>query len=321
MADSTENTDLLDETNKSQITNISNLFSNKKRNAIIIAGLLASGSGAAFAYSRLKEPSPEPSTEFIPELKEGEEIKVNNGTLSPSENACIGHINDEMDFETAFEAARIQTGPGGIFTWHGNVYNTYEKEEWAGLSLEQRQSFLNDIGFKTEVVEVENKTQKVGIQQPTRGPENTPEPAYFETEYEGKRVIGIDIDRDGVIDSIVYASEDGNTIMIVDSYGTDALDTIFTIDPLTNQTINISEIEIPTVLTNNQFQTMYHESNICYELNNEINENVTLVDSSKEVNNLNNHVIYDTVDVDPNDIDTVEDDPDYANNGDIGDLD
>ena len=37
--------------------------------------------------------------------------------------------NDELSFKAAFDAARAELGPGGVFTWHGNVYNTYTADD------------------------------------------------------------------------------------------------------------------------------------------------------------------------------------------------
>lgn len=47
-------------------------------------------------------------------------------------------VNDDMSFGEAFAAARAETGPGGCFEWHGQVYGTYTAEEWNGMTAEQR---------------------------------------------------------------------------------------------------------------------------------------------------------------------------------------
>ncbi len=38
-------------------------------------------------------------------------------------------VNDNMSFNEAFAAAREELGPGGVFTWHGEYYNTFYAEE------------------------------------------------------------------------------------------------------------------------------------------------------------------------------------------------
>ena len=48
---------------------------------------------------------------------------------------------DSMKFEEAFEAARSQVGPGGLFPWHGKVHYTYTPEEWESLDGELKAQF------------------------------------------------------------------------------------------------------------------------------------------------------------------------------------
>lgn len=50
-------------------------------------------------------------------------------------------VSDDMDFSDAFDAARAEVGPGGIFQWHGNIYSTCTTDEWNSMSDEDRQAF------------------------------------------------------------------------------------------------------------------------------------------------------------------------------------
>jgi len=50
-------------------------------------------------------------------------------------------VNDNMSFGEAFAAARTETGPGGVFEWHGNLYGTYTAEEWNAMSAEERADY------------------------------------------------------------------------------------------------------------------------------------------------------------------------------------
>lgn len=49
---------------------------------------------------------------------------------------------DKMSFGDAFEAARAKTGPGGVFSWHGQLFNTYTGNEWGALSDTQKTDFV-----------------------------------------------------------------------------------------------------------------------------------------------------------------------------------
>jgi len=52
---------------------------------------------------------------------------------------------DELSFRDAFNAARAEMGPGGVFRWHGNIYNTYTADEWQAMSEEQKDEFAEQI--------------------------------------------------------------------------------------------------------------------------------------------------------------------------------
>lgn len=56
-----------------------------------------------------------------------------------------GSVNDEMSFAEAFAEARAEVGPGGVFSWHGQVYSTYNQNEWEGMSEEQRQEYSDSV--------------------------------------------------------------------------------------------------------------------------------------------------------------------------------
>jgi len=297
MSNLAESTDVLENPTQETKSKLSKIFSNRKANAIITAGILSGGGAAAFAWGLAKD-----ETHTAP-------INSTISVIKPSENVCIAIVNDEMDFETAFNTARTEVGPGGVFSWNGNVYNTYYKEEWVSLSLEQRQDFLHDIGFSP-----------INHLQNTNNDSSTvEEPAHFiETTLNGHRVVGVDVDNDGIIDSIVYATVDGTKIMIVDSHGNEALDTIITIDSITNETIKVEAIENPEILTNSQFQTMIDEMNISDDFGKAIEESVDYeVTTSGDGNDEAEVDNIDFVNDDDNDF---VNDSDYINNGNIDDM-
>ena len=53
----------------------------------------------------------------------------------------VAQVSDELSFSEAFAAARAQVGPGGVFEWHGAIFNTYYADEWDALSDEQKEAF------------------------------------------------------------------------------------------------------------------------------------------------------------------------------------
>lgn len=57
------------------------------------------------------------------------------------EVSVASSVNDDMSFGQAFAAARAEVGPGGVFEWHGGIYNTYYEEEWGNMSAAERAEF------------------------------------------------------------------------------------------------------------------------------------------------------------------------------------
>ena len=62
-------------------------------------------------------------------------------------------------FREVFAAARHEVGPGGVFTWNGNLYSTYTGEEWSRLSPAQKGEF----GARVEELESESLGEEVEL--------------------------------------------------------------------------------------------------------------------------------------------------------------
>jgi len=77
-----------------------------------------------------------------------EEISELKEELSPTEtfdvaDMRVAHgVNENMSFSEAFATARAEVGPNGVFSWHGNVYVTFNKDEWYSMSDSQRDAFV-----------------------------------------------------------------------------------------------------------------------------------------------------------------------------------
>lgn len=75
-----------------------------------------------------------------------------------SEVKVAESVNDNMSFSEAFEAARDEVGPGGVFHWHGNSYSTYSESEWNSMSEEERADYGERV--KPEVQGDKNLTSQ-----------------------------------------------------------------------------------------------------------------------------------------------------------------
>ena len=73
------------------------------------------------------------------------------------EGLKVATVDDSMSFSQAFEAARAQVGAGGVFTWHGNIFNTYTADEWKALSNDDKRLFAEQVKPEIPASEVETK--------------------------------------------------------------------------------------------------------------------------------------------------------------------
>lgn len=75
-------------------------------------------------------------------------------------------VNDEMSFGEAFAAARAAYGPGAVFEWNGNKYNTNYKEETdeqEGKSCTDADSMTFKEEMSAEVEDDAADVQVIGI--------------------------------------------------------------------------------------------------------------------------------------------------------------
>ena len=57
----------------------------------------------------------------------------------------VAAVNDGLSFGEAFALARAEVGPGGVFHWHGGIYNTYTAAEWNAMTVEQKHVFAQQV--------------------------------------------------------------------------------------------------------------------------------------------------------------------------------
>ncbi len=81
---------------------------------------------------------------------------LNQTTSSPEEvvlttahDAQIANVDNSLTFGEAFADARAQVGPGGAFSYNGQMYNTYYKEEWDAMSSNQKQEYYASVDMSS----------------------------------------------------------------------------------------------------------------------------------------------------------------------------
>lgn len=84
----------------------------------------------------------EPETEESPKVDSPEQGE----TSYTLENGLkVAAVSDDLSFGEAFQQARAEVGAGGVFHWHGGIYNTYTAEEWNAMTVEQKHDFAQQV--------------------------------------------------------------------------------------------------------------------------------------------------------------------------------
>ena len=90
------------------------------------AGLLYAGQAVAQNINNEEKPEEKPEDVAAPEQGE---------TSHTLENGLqVATVNDDLSFGEAFAQSRAEVGPGGVFHWHGGIYNTYSADEWNAMT-------------------------------------------------------------------------------------------------------------------------------------------------------------------------------------------
>ena len=114
------------------------------------AGLLYAGQAVAQNINNEEKPEEKPEDVVAPEQGE---------TSHTLENGLqVAAVNDDLSFGEAFAQARAEVGPGGVFHWHGGIYNTYSADEWNAMTVEQKNEFAQQVKPEVSVDEISTPT-------------------------------------------------------------------------------------------------------------------------------------------------------------------
>ena len=188
-----------------------------------VSGILM-GAGMLYAgqtYAANKEDVPEEKPEDVAAPEPGE-------TSHTLENGLqVVAVNDDMSFGEAFAAARAEVGPGGVFHWHGGIYNTYSADEWNSMSVEQKHNFAQQVQPEIRPDELSTPTdaspQVVVIHhvyEHHEAPAN-PEVHQAATTTEDVQVVdqqtAQNFEQDGDVHIVGYANVDGHLMVGYDT--------------------------------------------------------------------------------------------------------
>lgn len=140
---------------------LKNMDTKKKSWIKKIAAAVGIGSAAAGAKATLSEKEkavidmpdgncPDPSSAQPCDTSHESAVRLSEPTAYTHDEATISAVRqdaqvdpDALTFGEAFQSARESLGPGSVFEWHGNFYNTYTEEEYSRLTEEDLENLFH----------------------------------------------------------------------------------------------------------------------------------------------------------------------------------
>ena len=194
------------------------------------AGLLYAGQAVAQNINNEEKPEEELEDAAAPEVGE---------TSHTLENGLkVAAINDDLSFGEAFQQARAEVGPGGVFHWHGGIYNTYTASEWNDMTTAQKHDFAEQVQPEIHPDELSTPTdsepQVVVVHHVLH--DDTPEPAVAEVHQTAEMVdtsndvrlveqqIAENFDISDDVHIVGYANAEGHLVVGYDVTGDDMAD-------------------------------------------------------------------------------------------------
>ena len=159
----------------------------------------------------------------------------------------VAEVSDDLSFGEAFAQARAEVGPGGVFHWHGGIYNTYTADEWSNMTVEQKHDFAQQVQPEIRPEEIPTPTDAhpdVAVKPATEAiPEQPAQDDDVQVvsqtnetpdddsdvhivgygEVQGHTAVALDLDNDGDADVAIIDVDDSGGIsapdVVVDTQG------------------------------------------------------------------------------------------------------
>lgn len=185
-----------------------------KNVAIGSAAGIMFGAGTAYAAGKLADGDEATEESNNAETETGadaHDVSVNSSD--------VASVNEGQSFSEAFEQARAEVGPGGVFCWHGGVYGTYTKDEWEAMSPEEQQQFSQNA-MRAAGNTGEGGSAHVEPHTPEPIPVPTPKPTPTVNDNSDVHVVGVHDEQlaDGSVVTVGKLEGEGidNDILVVD---------------------------------------------------------------------------------------------------------
>ena len=202
----------------------------------------------------------------VSEDSAAEETEDQTADVQVAESSLqVAASHDDLSFGEAFAAARAEVGPGGVFYWHGGIYNTYTAEEWNAMTPEQKHDFAQQVQPEIDAHHVDTPTDAqpdVAVQTAADDVQVVNEHEAANTvqtddadvhivgqgEIDGHAAVALDLDNDGDADVAIIDINDNRQLddadIVIDDQGNAARLGDLTGEPDPNQ---LASMENPDV--------------------------------------------------------------------------
>ena len=144
----------------------------------------------------------------------------------------VATVDQNLSFAEAFAQARAEVGPGGVFHWHGGVYNTYTEAEWNSMSAAEHTEFAHQVAPEIHhQVDYNEDTPDVAV---VDHKEDTPDIIIVDDQNETAaesdvHILGVNqfVNEDGGVTNAGFATIDGEPIVMIDVDGDGVFDGVF----------------------------------------------------------------------------------------------
>lgn len=130
----------------------------------------------------------------------------------------VAQMHNDLSFGEAFAAARAEVGPGGVFIWHGGIYNTYTADEWNAMTPEQKNDFAHQVNPEVRAHEVPTPTDAHPdvVVQPVAGVHPVSDTSDVQVV---EQQIAQNFDMGDDVHIVGYANAEGHLVVGYDSTG------------------------------------------------------------------------------------------------------
>ena len=155
------------------------------------------------------------------ETNEGEVDDIAPAEENVSEASLpVAQMHNDLSFGDAFAAARAAVGPGGVFLWHGGIYNTYTAEEWNAMTPAQKNDFAHQVNPEIRAHDIPTPTDDhpdVAVSQ-----DDDVHIVGYGT-IQGHLAVGLDVNGDGQADVAIIDVDDNQELsdpdLVIDREG------------------------------------------------------------------------------------------------------